>query len=67
VIFVVISIVITPVMTFASGAINAGSLVPQSTMRFVLVLREDVSTDDTASLEISAAAEIGCDKGMTSG
>jgi hypothetical protein len=57
-IFVVIVIVIA--MTFAIGAINAGSLEVRLTMRFVLVLREDVSADDTASLKVSAAAEIGC-------
>jgi ABC-type uncharacterized transport system permease subunit len=59
-IFVVIVIIIAPSMTFAIGAINAGSPEIQLTTFFVLVLREDVSTDDTASLKISAAAEIGC-------
>jgi hypothetical protein len=55
-----IFVVIVIAMTFASGAINAGSPEVQLTTYFVLVLREDVSTDDTASLEVSAAAEIGC-------
>ena len=47
-------------MTFAIGAINAGSPEVQLTTYFVLVLREDVSADDTASLKVSAAMEIGC-------
>jgi|GEM_PF-5146853 len=58
VIFVIIVIVI--VTTFAIGGINAGSPEVQLTTYFVLVLREDVSADDTTSLKVSAAAEIGC-------
>ena len=57
---IVIVIVIAPATTFAIGAINAGSLEVQLTTYFVLVLREDVCTDDTASLKVSAAVEICC-------
>ena len=42
------------------GAINAGAPEVQLTTYFVLVFREDVSADDTASLEVSAAVEIDC-------
>ena len=57
---IVIIIVIAPAMTFAIGAINTDSPEVQLTTYFVLVLREDVSADDTASLKVSAAVEIGC-------
>ena len=59
-IFAVIVIVIAPAMAFAIGSINAGSTEVQLTTYFVFVLREDVRADDTASLKVSAAAEIGC-------